>query len=105
VDPRGKVHAASGILPVKAIDIPADQFAEALRSLSVTFLTAPQLSGSEHPSLPLPAIPGYGWDFLEAAGGALWRTFVDVTPRDDGGAPGAPEIRDGWLRLTPEPDQ
>jgi hypothetical protein len=105
VDPRGKVHAASGILPVKAIDIPADQFAEALRSLSVTFLTAPLLSGSEHPSLPLPAIPGYGWDFLEAAGGALWRTFVDVTPRDDGGAPGAPEIRDGWLRLTPEPDQ
>ncbi|MEK7726984.1 MAG: hypothetical protein AAB354_01160, partial [candidate division KSB1 bacterium] len=41
LDPRGVVHAICGILPTKAIGIPSAQYAEALRRLEVTFMTAP----------------------------------------------------------------
>jgi hypothetical protein len=53
LDPRGAVHATSGILPTKAIQIPADQFVEALRNIEVTFLTAPILTEKRVRHLPV----------------------------------------------------
>jgi hypothetical protein len=63
LDPRGAVHATSGILPTKAIQIPADQFVDALRNIEVTFLSAPILTdrGRGKINLPLPDEPGYVW--------------------------------------------
>ena len=44
LDPRGSVHATTGILPVKSIAIPPDYYQNQLASLRVTFKTAPILT-------------------------------------------------------------
>ncbi|MFN0085730.1 MAG: hypothetical protein ACKVX9_10105 [Blastocatellia bacterium] len=98
VDPRGSVHASSGILPAKAIHIPSDQYAEALRGLAVTFLSAPILTAQGKVELPLPVEPGYAWSWLARSGGEWTSSEIGpVNPqatRND-----AQTIREGWLRL------
>jgi len=49
MDPRAAVHLTSGILPVKRIDIPVEQFAKALNNIQLAFLTAPVLSPQPKP--------------------------------------------------------
>lgn len=75
VDPRGVFHATSGILPSKSINIPAEQYAEALANIKITFLSAPILTSRTHQgrlSLPLPTAPDYDWTWLERKGRAVW---------------------------------
>ncbi|MEM9219955.1 MAG: hypothetical protein AAGD25_37215, partial [Cyanobacteria bacterium P01_F01_bin.150] len=75
MDPRGTVHATSGLLPTKGIEIPKEQFAEALKAIEITFLTAPLLLDRgpldqeqhrvEQLAIPVPQEPGYEWSWLE----------------------------------------
>lgn len=64
-DPRARLHVTSGVLPTKSLTIPAEQFADALRQMEVTFFSAPVLSDGELLDLPLPSEPGYLWSWLE----------------------------------------
>ena len=64
IDPRGDIHATTGLLPVKAIHIPRAMYAEAYRNINITFLTAPILSGKDQMALPLPKEMGYEWSWL-----------------------------------------
>lgn len=104
VDPKGEVHATTGILPVKSIAIPSDQYGAALGSLSVTFLTAPVLSGSNTTelSVPLPKTDSGQWSWINVANGQ-WQSqnfsgtvqnstqgALDYTPQ---------QLIEGWLRL------
>jgi hypothetical protein len=99
VDPRGEVHAASGILPVKAINIPPDKYADALRQINITFLSTPILTNQGQINLPLPTEPGYAWSWLEKEKetwletGALGRVNLAAS------FSGQQEIREGWLKL------
>ena len=70
VDPRGSVHACSGIAPVKSIQIPPDQYADTLRAIEVTFLTAPVLTELGVVRLPLAPEPDFKWSWLSKVGGA-----------------------------------
>jgi len=100
LDPRGSVHASSGVLPTKAIQIPAEYYAEALRNLEVTFLTAPILTPRDRISLPLPAEAGYAWSWLEKENGA-WNSIAQIAPvSDQAQLSGSQELREGWLKLT-----
>ncbi|SFD86759.1 hypothetical protein SAMN05518672_103595 [Chitinophaga sp. CF118] len=65
VDPLGSIHISSGILPVKSVSIPKDQYRNALKHIAITFLTAPILSLENHFKLSLPGEPGYDWTWLE----------------------------------------
>ncbi len=65
LDPRGKVHATCGMLPAKAIHIPPDQYASALKNIEITFLSAPVLAGPSTMELPLPVEGGYKWSWLQ----------------------------------------
>lgn len=65
IDPRGMVHATTGILPVKAINIPPDQYAEALQAIEITFLSTPVLTDAGKIHLPLPEEAGYQWSWLQ----------------------------------------
>lgn len=65
LDPRGKVHVTTGILPTKAIEIPPYHFSEALRNIEVSFLTAPVLSPMDQISVAIPDEPGINWSWLE----------------------------------------
>ncbi len=98
VDPRGAVHATSGILPAKAISIPADHYAEALRAIEVAFLTAPILTSAGSLDLPLPAAAGFGWSWLPRRpdeAGTIGRARPEAVFSTQ-------EIREGWLKLTPQ---
>jgi hypothetical protein len=97
LDPHGKVHATSGILPVKAIDIPADQYTDLLEYLAVTFLAAPILTDQNLIKTPFPAEPGYSWNWFESREG-IWKEISPVTPQEAFTAP--QEIREVWLKLT-----
>jgi hypothetical protein len=72
VDPKGSLHVTSGILPVKSIAIPKDQYEDALRRIAVTFLTAPVLSTENHLKLGLPNEADFTWSWLEKTDERQW---------------------------------
>ncbi len=93
IDPRGLVHATTGILPVKAINIPPDQYAEALQAIEITFLSTPVLTDVGKIHLPLPEEAGYQWSWLQKNMRQEWsevsslgllqkQTFVDEFDRE-----------------------
>ncbi|MEM7371986.1 MAG: hypothetical protein AAF587_25445 [Bacteroidota bacterium] len=65
VDPKGSIHATSGLLPSKSLYIPKDQYKDALKQIAVTFLTAPLLSPSDQVNLSLPKESGFSWSWME----------------------------------------
>jgi len=72
IDPRGLVHATTGILPVKAINIPPDQYAAALQAIEITFLSTPVLTDTGKIHLPLPEEAGYQWSWLQQSLEGEW---------------------------------
>jgi hypothetical protein len=99
LDPRGAVHATSGILPTKAIQIPADQFVEALRNIEVTFLTAPILTDRGKINLPVPDEPGYVWSWCEKENG-VWDKVTQIGQVTTEPTAATQELKEGWLKLT-----
>ena len=99
LDPRGAAHASSGVLPTKAIRIPPDQYAEALRNLEITFLSTPVVTTQGKINLPLPAEPGYAWSWLAKSGGE-WATSEIGPVNLQANWSGQQEIREGWLKLS-----
>lgn len=101
VEPRGVIHATTGILPVKTIDIPPDQYVDALEKLSLAFLTAPLLTSKSQLALPLPAQNGGSWTWVENDGTA-WAQNQQIAPLAvDAVMNYAPqEILEGWLNLS-----
>lgn len=102
VDPRGTVHATCGILPVKEINIPPDQYAKVLRTLSVTFLTSPVITPRQSIKYPLPAEAGYGWSWLDRPTGFTWNRVTEVKNTSREASYEQQRILEGWLKLTPQ---
>jgi hypothetical protein len=101
-DPRGAVHATTGILPVKAISIPPDMYGKALKRLAVTFLTAPVIGGDRPLVMPLPDEAGYSWSWVtHRPGTSQWQTDPEL-PRSPvtGKATWPQRIEEGWLKLA-----
>lgn len=96
VDPRGTMHATCGALPAKEINIPPDQYVEALQAIQVLFLCTPIITDVGKINLPLPAEAGYQWSW---AGSTL--NIGKVNPQATFAAP--QEIREGWLQLNEIP--
>lgn len=65
MDPHGIVHATSGILPVKTVRIPTEQYSTALKNIEITFRTQPLLTPSSSFQVSLPKEQGYQWSWLE----------------------------------------
>ncbi|NEO89978.1 MAG: LamG domain-containing protein [Moorea sp. SIO3G5] len=72
MDPKAKVHVTTAIVPRNVIDIPPDQYTPALKTIEVSFLTAPILSPANALELPLVNEPGYQWSWLEKSN-FLWK--------------------------------
>lgn len=101
-DPRGTVHATCGILPVKNISIPPDQYAKVLRTLSVTFLTSPLITPLQSIEFPIPAEAGYGWSWLDRPTGFTWNRVADIKNASREARYEQQRILEGWLKLTPQ---
>jgi hypothetical protein len=105
VDPRGSVHATSGILPTKSIHIPPEQFVDALRNIEITFLTAPILSDFSSINLPLPQESGYTWSWLAKENG-IWDSVTKIgAVSDQATFTTKQQIYEGWLKLTQDIQQ
>lgn len=103
MDPRGKLHATSGLLPTEVLEIPQELSARALGKIAVTFLTSPVLTDAAAIRLPLPAEPGYAWSFVDLPDAAGWQetaTIAKTSPHATFGPP--PRIVEGWLKLKPQ---
>lgn len=97
IDPRGTIHATCGILPTKAISIPADKYTSALQAIEIIFLTTPVLTDRGKLNLPLPLEPGYQWSWASNGASAIGKVSTQATFA-------APqEIREGWLKLSEVP--
>ncbi|MBK7936636.1 MAG: hypothetical protein IPJ82_05895 [Lewinellaceae bacterium] len=80
IDPRGTVHVTTGILPVKEVNVPTNQYLPAMQRLGVTFLTSPLLSPAGRIASLLPTEEGFDWSWLERRGTNDWReTFTFPT--------------------------
>ena len=102
MDPRGEVHATTGILPAKAISIPPDQYAEALRNIEITFLTVPILTAQGAINLPLPDEPGHAWKWVSKEND-VWSTESKIGKTSpEAKLSTQPVIREGWLKLERE---
>ncbi|WP_233271165.1 hypothetical protein [Microcystis aeruginosa] len=102
IDPRGKVHATTGILPTKSIDIPPDQYQDALEKIEITFFSAPILTDSAKINLALPDEVGYQWSWLEKEK-EQWSTADKIGQTNVNAIfSGKQEIREGWLKLSPK---
>lgn len=112
VDPRGELHATSGILPTKSIRIPPDQYAAALRTIEVTFLSAPLLTpqrpyaqpgATRQLAVPLPTESGYAWSWLSRQSGAWEESSAMVDPDSTARLSGPQQLCEGWLKIKAEP--
>ena len=101
VDPRGKINATCGILPNKQIQIPPEQYAEALRTIEVTFLTAPILSDQTKLNVSLPEVDGYTWTWLSKEGDTWSETSEIGTFNPKAAFTTKQKINEGWLNLNP----
>lgn len=112
VEPRGKIHASTGILPVKAIEIPPDQYLETLQRLQLSFLTSPILTptdlsflplpGPSEPiiAMPLPSQQGGAWSWIENDG-TQWTSSTIVPVITDATMNySSQSILEGWLVST-----
>jgi hypothetical protein len=100
LDPRGDVHATTGIVPTKAINVPPDQYTAALRAIQVTFLSSPILTDLGKINLPLPTETDYRWTWLQKEGATWSETSSIGAPSAAAEFTGRQELREGWLKLT-----
>jgi hypothetical protein len=68
MEPQGKAHVSCGILPTKTLDIPADQYTQALQNMEISFLTSPILTPADTVNIPLPGETGYEWSWMQKQG-------------------------------------
>ena len=107
MDPRGSVHATSGILPVKSIDIPRDQYGAALAAISATFAIRPLLSGANTgaPAAVQPKVAAGQWAWVQVAGGQWAAQPLTGQPPAQAALDYSPQqLIEGWLALQPAPN-
>jgi hypothetical protein len=107
VDPRGSVHATTGVLPITKLVIPAQFYEPALKAIAATFRVGPVLSDPALPRMPIPGDRRGRWSWVvrttpgNDAGDFTTSSIVpaDGTPRL---ADAPPHLVDGWLRFVPD---
>ncbi|MEJ2169564.1 MAG: hypothetical protein P8X90_29010 [Desulfobacterales bacterium] len=68
VDPRGGIHAQTGLFPNKKIVVPAVYVDHALQAMDVTFRTGPLLTAPDTIRMPIPAEIDGTWSWIEHSG-------------------------------------
>jgi hypothetical protein len=107
IDPRGRVHAYTGILPVVSTALPGQLIEEFIRGLQVTFRTGPVVADPSTLRIPQPAEDHGIWSWVQATApptggqGTTWTEEVIVNADDQARIPDAQlQLREGWLKLS-----
>lgn len=64
MDPRALIHASTGILPTEALQLPPEDYVDALAAIRPSFLLAPMLSDRGKVAVPLPRERGREWSWV-----------------------------------------
>ena len=101
VDPRGAIHASTGILPTKAITITPSHYLEAFKKMSIWFHISPLLQPYDQDGqkiiTDLPEVPDYQWKWWDANNGNL-----PLKKEEHQNIHTASYLIDGWLSLEPK---
>jgi hypothetical protein len=102
VDPRGSVHARTGILPAKSISLPARFVKVPLERMDVTFRVGPLLNEPTGLRMPLPVNVAGSWSWIAKTGVSFAPPDKNITPAtSDARLADTPiEIHEGWLKLS-----
>ncbi len=104
VDPRGDLHATSGLLPRVRRGLPEKAVAQALSQMAISMQVGPLLLNTGAVEMPLPSVQSGKWSWLTATGTAEGDWQTDHVKSSDATArpmADAPILQDGWLLLTP----
>ncbi|MCP4339364.1 MAG: hypothetical protein GY799_10860 [Desulfobulbaceae bacterium] len=101
VDPRGGIHASSGILPQKRLDLIQEEIKPALDTMSVTFMVGPVLVDPTEVRMPHPREIKGNWNWLHRSSPVMWQE-QPITPANDRArfAQKAIEAHEGWLKFS-----
>ena len=107
LDPRGVVHAYSGVLPVVSAALPGQLIEEFIRGLQVTFRTGPVVADPSTMRIPQPAEDHGVWSWVQAIAppsegqSAKWIEETIVNADDQARIAGEQlQLREGWLKLS-----
>ena len=106
LDPRGKVHATTGLLPTASLTLPPEYYVDALARMAVTFRIGPALTQPDIVRIPLPAEHEGSWSWIRHIGtgadAASWETDTIVAANASARlADKPPRLIEGWLKFTP----
>lgn len=62
-DPRGDIHVATGILPLKTLSIPSVHYQKAVKNMELYWYSGPILTEEEDVQVPLPNVDGQSWQW------------------------------------------
>jgi len=98
LDPRGAIHARTGILPMQKLTLPADAVSAALSTMAFTFVGGPVLRDPERLTLPTPAARG-DWAWLSQPSPGSYQTNSQIgKPALQADLDPTPQVaEDGWL--------
>jgi hypothetical protein len=106
LDPRGKAHAVTGLLPTTSLTLPPEYYVEALTNMAVTFRVGPALTQSDTVRIPLPAEHEGTWSWIRQTGPGTAPADWEIDPIVGADASARladkpPRLIDGWLKFTP----
>ncbi|NEO56311.1 MAG: hypothetical protein F6K54_26440 [Okeania sp. SIO3B5] len=119
IDPRGVVHATSGVLPNQELRLPGENYNHALQKMEVNFLSTPVLSDRRDKTIanndrlgifnqiaiPLPEEPGSTWSWLTLQE-EKWSEKEKIKPVNFKATfYRSQEASEGWLQLSQIYDQ
>jgi hypothetical protein len=102
VDPRARVHALTGLLPMESLEFPSDYFTEAAGKLEMTFPTYPLLQQSLKFTIPLSDQTGYTWSWVTQHQGKDIPLSPPYSQEDISWGYSPQTIEEGWLKLSKE---
>ena len=101
MDPRGVLHATTGLLPTKSISIPPEHYLPAMQKIEMWFKSFPilQAASSDNTSVSLnvPPVTGYQWQWWDAYQGSKPVSNDNQTTYHHDTS----KIIEGWLSLVP----
>ena len=105
MDPRAKVHAVTGLLPKKAVTLPARVSSAAKSAKGAFFQVAPLVSPGGIVSMPKPSDDYGKWSWAYRPQVTGWQEVENVSATADqaGFAPQPQQLSEGWLKLHMNP--
>ncbi|MBW4464897.1 MAG: hypothetical protein KME07_05590 [Pegethrix bostrychoides GSE-TBD4-15B] len=106
LDPRGNIHATTGILPIQKVTLPEAYIGDAIKTLNVTFRVNGLLTDPDTIRIPIPALKHADWSWIERSDPNTWNTSLPIVKANQKprlvNTPAV--IHEGWLKLVDKQD-